>query len=508
MKMSAKNRIIIWSAVSLVLVAALIGGMIFVNDYGYSLFESEMVEVGSAEFSASDIKSLDISWESGQIYISNTYENTDKITVTEYWDEDLAEKYDRDNLYYDLKDDGTLKIESDSSFYYSLIGLKTEEKNLKIQIPYGTELDSLNIDAGNSYVSVSGIKSGSLDVEGTANDAEITDVYADTLNIETVSGDITLTGGKYDEIRTETVSGGCWVQSESRIIECSDVSGNIYTACGRMTEKLDAENVSGSVECTISDLVSGYTVNMSTVSGNTDCNYNNAKSENGSVVSGDGSAQIDIVTVSGDISIQETDYDEYAEEGTPLDIDISTADEVNIEYNDTFISSGDEEYYIDSGETEKAGDFSGFLEDLSELIEDSEVTYDCYDYYYACSVELINYSADGETDTYTSVYFMKSCIEVYSDNHAESAYYCFDGYDLKNVLNLFESYFGDIVSYDDGDDAEETDETEAVEQGATTESTDSTSSAAQSTTVKSTDSASSATQSTTVKSTVKADSAD
>ncbi len=142
MKKSAEKRIIIWSVVSAVLIAALVAGMLAVDAIGclFGVGGREMSETDCAEFSAAEIKGMDVQWDAGEIYVSYSYADTENIKITEYTENRKAS----DNMSYTVDDDGTLVIQSNSSVYYSMFGLFGEsnvKKELYIEITYETEID-------------------------------------------------------------------------------------------------------------------------------------------------------------------------------------------------------------------------------------------------------------------------------------------------------------------------------------------------------------------------------
>lgn len=231
-----------------------------------SVFEyknDSLYSAGSAEIPASDIDSISVEWLSGNIDVE--YYDGETISFSE------PEQSNRDYKLRYLVADNELKIK------YCKSGINSDakiNKNLTIKIPNGLSLDGLDISAVSSNTVVNGLTVNSVD-------------------FETVSGDITA-NGSFSEI------------------DCEGVSGNIIITDNISPVSVDSSTVSGDFKITVPADISGFTIDYDTVSGTiTGGDFNVGGSsgllvtgdKDGSRVYGDGSAEFDFESVSGNFEI-------------------------------------------------------------------------------------------------------------------------------------------------------------------------------------------------------------
>lgn len=202
----------------------------------------------------------------------------------------------------------------------------SDESELRVTLPARV---ALTVDAVSADVEVRGLAGRSLEIDNVSGDV-IVDTTADAVDIDSVSGDVTvkaqsrtvalesvngdlvLTGSVRERIAVESVSGDIRVGSEapSQSVRADVVSGDIelrtpLAGGGR----LRAESLSGDLEVSLPAGTSAR-LKASTFSGN-------LRSDAGSVIKpevgpgasldtvlGDGAADIDLETFSGNLTIR------------------------------------------------------------------------------------------------------------------------------------------------------------------------------------------------------------
>ncbi len=210
--------------------------------------------IGNGAVSASKVKNLEIDWVSGDVTV--TYGNGDDISFSESFKGDLSE----DHLLRWYLDGSTLRIKFQKS---GVVKGNGESKDLLIVVPKGMILDELDLDCVSSNF--------------------IVDVDSLEYEVDTVSGDFDLTASMATLVDVDSVSGDCTL----KMLECPS--------------KIDMDSVSGSISLWIpSD--SGFTAELHTVSGKINCAIPVTTSGK-KMVAGNGSSEIDIETVSGNLNI-------------------------------------------------------------------------------------------------------------------------------------------------------------------------------------------------------------
>ena len=277
-----------------------------------SYANAEKYTAGGTEI-ADGIQNLDIHWTSGKVTVAYHAENT--ITVAETCSRNLSE----DEQLRWWVDGDTLRIQ------YAKPGLRISfnggGKQLTVTLPEGIELNNVQINVTSADVTVPELKAKQLDIGATSGDMDV-EAEAETVKAGATSGYLKLKfTGKADFIKIGTTSGDVRMEAESvKEIEAGSTSGrleitaeeNEKTEIGctsgtvrvtlKKSEKLHVGTTSGNVTVVI-PAEPGFTAEINSVSG--DFNSAMALTKSGNRYScGDGNAEIDIGTVSGDISIE------------------------------------------------------------------------------------------------------------------------------------------------------------------------------------------------------------
>jgi len=224
------------------------------NDSAYS--------VGSSEVSADGISDISVEWVNGDINIE--YYDGDTISFSESTpkNENYAMRY--------LVEGNELKIKFCKSGLHSLNGCS---KSLNIYLPKNIQLNNIDVESVSSGVFVKEITSRSFDCE-------------------TVSGNLNLTGSFYEA-------------------DFSSVSGNVLITDYTAPRSVDLSTVSGDCRLAVPADISGFRIEYETVSGDVTGNDfyidGGVTIGEGKQVYGDGSAEIDFSTVSGNFEISKAE---------------------------------------------------------------------------------------------------------------------------------------------------------------------------------------------------------
>jgi len=209
--------------------------------------------------SASSVSKISVEWAAGSVNISY-YDGTDI-----QFDDGLDAA--DDNALFSRTEGSELKI------YYNRNARNTQnsnEKTLQINIPAGTALTEFDIETASADINVNGI-------------------IADQIELHSVSGDINATG-EFASLDIETTSGNAQVTDTAALIR-----------------QIDANAVSGNITVTIPQSIDGFYMEYETVSGEINNDFGaaiNGSSRRGTANYGNGSANIEVETVSGNFSLK------------------------------------------------------------------------------------------------------------------------------------------------------------------------------------------------------------
>lgn len=290
MKKSAVIRIILYTLILAILAGVFVlllrwdksGGSrgLFrgVSFGGYSYKDSEDYAAGAREIDPSGIRNVEINWIGGEISVA--YGEGSRISLAE--EQGLPEE---DQLRSLVKGD-TLIIQfcaSRSGFY-----TMPEEKALTVTLPRGMTLNKLDIDS----VSARG---------------DIQKIQAESCRVNNVSGRYTLSDCGFQDLKLNTVSGECRFSGILRTLEMDTVSGDLTAILLAPVEEISMDSVSGDLELILPFGV-GFQAEIDSVSGDLNCDLPMRK-KGDTYLCGDGSAKIEMDTVSGDMNIAVSEGD-------------------------------------------------------------------------------------------------------------------------------------------------------------------------------------------------------
>ena len=278
--------------------------------FGYA--NAEKYTAGDTEISG-EIRNLDVNWTSGKVNVE--YHAGSSVIVKETSSKTLSE----DQQMHWWLDGDTLRIQfCKSGFRFSWGNVS---KELTVLLPEGTVLKNAEISLTSGDLNVKDLKAEDLSLGTTSGDvnataeAEKADIGSTSgdLNLKltgdvkrlkagSTSGSIRLEAGKVKEIEAGSTSGGIDVRAEEvKTVKIGCTSGSVYVKVKKL-EKLHVSTTSGSVTAALSE-EPGFTADIGTVSGNISTGM--AVTKNGSkYVCGDGSAEIELGTVSGSVRLE------------------------------------------------------------------------------------------------------------------------------------------------------------------------------------------------------------
>ena len=287
MKRNAIARIIIWSLVAVLLTSLLVVGIssspssFFSGDWslggmGVTYKNSALYNVGGGTVT-DEFQSIKVNWTNGKINIE-AYDGEDTVIS----ETEVAEK---ENKLRWRVEDGVLKIQQMAAGMR--FGLKkTPKKTLTVKIPSNVAegLKAVMSDSVSAEVTITGISA------------------SDKIEIDTVSGDANLKNIKTEKLDIDTVSGSIKAAGEFTELESDSVSGDVTVSSATPLEKLNCDSTSGNIRLTIPKN-SGFTLKADTVSGDISCGLPTVSESKNRRVCGDGSADFETDTVSGDLII-------------------------------------------------------------------------------------------------------------------------------------------------------------------------------------------------------------
>ncbi len=288
MKRNAIARIVIWSLVAVLLISLLIVGIncspssFFTGDWssgiiGVTYKNSALYNVGGGTVT-DEFHSIKVNWTNGKINIES-YDGEDTVIS----ETEVAEK---ENKLRWRVEDGVLKIQQMAAGMR--FGLKkTPKKTLTVKIPSSAaeKLKSVNTDSVSAEVNIIGVAaSGKIEIDTVSGSADMKNIKTARLDIDTVSGEVNAEG-------------------EISELESDSVSGDITVSSAVPLEKLDCDSTSGNIRLTIPKN-SSFTLKADTVSGDISCGLPAVSESKNRRVCGDGSADFETDTVSGDLIIK------------------------------------------------------------------------------------------------------------------------------------------------------------------------------------------------------------
>lgn len=265
---------------------------------------------GSNSYSvpADGIDKIRVEWINGLVRVQ-PYDGTD-IKLDEMSNVDISEEY---ALRYKIADGKlTVRFCKKHTWYgvdTSMLNINEiiKPKELVVSVPRAMlesgELD-IQLDGVSNDAYISSAKLNGLNVNGISGSIAIENVSAKDMDLDTVSGLIDVSDCAADAIKVVSISGEMTIGGIFGSARLNSTSGAVWFTDGSDgIKELEIGTVSGDVTMQLPESA-GFNMMVSTVSGDVSSTFGLTK--NGSnYVYGDASADFDIDTVSGDITIQE-----------------------------------------------------------------------------------------------------------------------------------------------------------------------------------------------------------
>lgn len=265
---------------------------------------------GSNSYSvpADGIDKIRVEWVSGLVRVQ-PYEGTD-IKLDEMSNDNISEEY---ALRYKIADGKlTVRFCKKHTWYgvdAAMLNLDEiiKPKELVVSVPRAMlesgEMD-IQLDGVSNDAYISSAKLNGLNVNGISGSIAIENVSAKDMDLDTVSGLIDVSDCAVDAIKVVSISGEMTIGGIFGSARLNSTSGAVWFTDGSDgIKELEIGTVSGDVTMQLPESA-GFNMMVSTVSGDVSSVFEFVK--NGSnYVYGDASADFDIDTVSGDITIQE-----------------------------------------------------------------------------------------------------------------------------------------------------------------------------------------------------------
>ena len=241
----------------------------------YAYAEQYTAGSGSAQ---GNVTELEIDWIDGSVEI--VYGDVENVTFTETSKETLSEEK---TVHYWLENT-TLHLKFAKA--RELIKLsKYPDKNLKVVLPRGMELEKLDIKAIDTSVEIDNVSISDVEIDGV--DGEVNAYLVGTtrgISVDTTSGDITIQG---DEILD---------------FDIDIVGADVYVESLVMPKEGSFDSVGGSLTLALYDGIEGFSVEFDTVGGKFQSDFDAVKSGE-TYVYGSGGGNYEVDTVGGDLKI-------------------------------------------------------------------------------------------------------------------------------------------------------------------------------------------------------------
>ena len=271
-------------------------------------FNNVYASSNSYSVPADGIDKIRVEWINGLVRVQ-PYDGTD-IKLDELSNSEISEEY---ALRYKIADGKlTVRFCKKHTWYgvdTSMLNINEiiKPKELVVSVPRAMlesgELD-IQLDGVSNDTYISSAKLNGLNVNGISGSIAIENVSAKDMYLDTVSGLIYVSDCAADAIKVVSISGEMTIGGIFGSARLNSTSGAVWFTDGSDgIKELKIGTVSGDVIMQLPQGV-GFNMNVSTVSGDVSSVFGLTK--NGSnYVYGDASADFDIDTVSGDITIQE-----------------------------------------------------------------------------------------------------------------------------------------------------------------------------------------------------------
>ena len=270
------------------------GVNINMGNTGLSYADAENYSVGAAEFSET-VEHIEIDWLAGNVTVAS--HSSDTVLFSE---ESLAALTEDTQLHYWL-DGTTLHMKFCRSGKWRLDGL---EKDLTVLVPEDLPLTSLTVKSMSADIHLNALQAESANIGTSSGNVELTDcAVTDIVQADTTSGwvDMSLIE-PLEAFAWGTTSGTLQITAPKvRNFSAGSVSGEVSLSVKEEPETLSIKTTSGSIDLALPEDAS-FTLDYDSTSGDLSSDLP-CRTESGQYLFGDGKAEYQIGTVSGDVRI-------------------------------------------------------------------------------------------------------------------------------------------------------------------------------------------------------------
>lgn len=325
MKQSARNRIIIWSIVSVLLVLILVAGFV-VNEhgryvpsinqriYGISHDTDPVTATNGLEYKEDELLDLQINLVNGKIIFKES--DSDYVEINQFSSassDETQEFYyrffedDRSLVVFGSDEDIRLEGEDYSTdsflFNFGNIFKTSPNKTIVVEIPkQGAFVPYITVNTASADIEIDNIDTDILSVNSFSGGITANNLNAENISIENVSGDIKMSNTSANEIQANSVSGKINIDGDAEHIMLDSVSGDLNFSTDSLdTDSISINTVSGNTKISLPEDC-GFTVDNSSVSGVLTSGFM-GRSFDDRYVYGDESTEIEFDSVSGSITL-------------------------------------------------------------------------------------------------------------------------------------------------------------------------------------------------------------
>lgn len=290
-----KNKILALSVVlgvAFIAVGIFTGGNSVLNisksgfDFGEVNIQSEEIIYAISD----DIINIDVDTAYNDVYIVSgsqftlSYSSED-ITVTE--------------------SDGTLIVddkEVNGNFItFGLFSITENKDELFLIIPEYISLDNINISVNSGNVKIINQDAQTLSVENDYGDIELSEITADNIVIDQNSGDLDVLNVSTESLNIESTYGDIYIENLSSTSLSAVLNSGDLTCSNSNITDINLKNQYGDITIELIGNEENYTIDLTLVYG--DFRLNGEKISANDIVLGTGENKIEIVSNSGDVSI-------------------------------------------------------------------------------------------------------------------------------------------------------------------------------------------------------------
>lgn len=239
-----------------------------------------------------EIRGVDIDWSAGSIDI-RSYEGSEIIV------RETAQNDENDRLRYYVEN-GTLHIRERKSGLIN-IGLN-KEKDLEILLPEG-QYEWIELDVASAEMSLRDIQADRIDVDCASGDLEVYECDFNSLEFDSASGSFSMDASRAGEFEMDTASGSANLNGQVDSISFDSASGDLTVVSSVTPRQIEMDSASGRADITI-PTDSQFTAELDSASGGLNVEGFSGNSRKDSYICGNGSAEYEFSTASGDVTIR------------------------------------------------------------------------------------------------------------------------------------------------------------------------------------------------------------